>query len=264
MEVPNKTIIRGDALRKYVSPDSLGIELEKTERARHIGEQTGLFYVPRILGYDKKESFIDFEYLEDLHTVQKAAILQHTRLCAIYTRIGTALAAIHDRLTLPDEMKMPLPNQWLFSTEDNVFIHGDFTGKNVCYHEATDRIVLLDWSAARFVGERSTFGSRYFDITWFIYFLFHFMPAQSVIRLNTKGMADAFIEGYITYNSACLKLKAFRSFHLETERLKRNKFWSGSQDLNWYRHVGYFICWQWKSYRYRRYIPRLLIKPPGT
>ena len=246
--------------RKLVPRDLLKIELEKTKRSRLIGEKAGLFYVPEVIGFNEQQSTIDFEYLDDLNTVQELAISNIPQLLDIFTRIGAALFAIHDNLVLPEDMKKKLPNEWMCSEEDNVFLHGDFTAHNICFQKASNHIVIVDWSTADFLGGRHTYGSRYFDITWFIYFMFHFLPAKYITRWNAKSMADAFIDGYIGDRQDRLNLSAFRCFHLKTEKLKRKKFRSGSKSYSWYRRMGYLGLWAWKRYRYHCYEPHSLAR----
>jgi tRNA A-37 threonylcarbamoyl transferase component Bud32 len=258
--VDKKIQVIGSIGRKIVPPNSFSIELEKTKQASRIGEQTGLFYVPRIKGFNEKENTIDYEYLDGLCTVQQLAIGNSSRLIEVFTRIGAALAAIHDHLVLPPQMKKELPDKWMHPEKDNVFIHGDFTLLNVCFHEATNRIVILDWSAAPFIGAQHTFGSRYFDITWFIYHTFHFLPAGAIIRWRAKNMADAFIKGYAEQQQTCLQLQTFRYYHLEIEKIKRKKFSSGAKRHPLYTRAGYFLLWFWKRYRYWRYKPCLFIE----
>lgn len=250
----------GRIKRKRVLSGSLRIELEKTKRSAQIGKQTGLFYVPRLIGFNEKENTIDFEYLDGLSTVQELAVSNHSQLIEIFTRIGTALAVIHNNLFLSDHMKRNLPDRWMHPEYDNVFIHGDFTALNVCFHKATNRIVIVDWSAAPFIGAQHTFGSKYFDITWFIYHIFHFLPARAIIRWSAKNMADAFIKGYAEQQQTCLQLHTFQYYHLEVEKIKRKKFLSGAKRHPLYARTGYFVLWLWKRYRYRRYKPRLFVK----
>ena len=250
----------GGVARKSVPRDLLKIELEKTKRSRLIGEKTGHFYVPEVIEFNEQDSTIDFEYLNELNTVQEMAISNSPQLLDIFIRIGAALFAIHDNLVLPDDMKKNLPNEWMYSDEDNVFLHGDFTAHNICFHKASNRIIILDWSTADFLGGRHTYGSRYFDITWFIYFMYHFLPAKSIARWDAKGMADAFIDGYTTTGQARLELSAFRHFHIKTEKLKRKKFWSGSKSYYWYKRMGYLGLWAWKRYRYHCYEPSSLTR----
>jgi tRNA A-37 threonylcarbamoyl transferase component Bud32 len=258
VNMSEKLKINGNIVHKHVPSDLLHIELEKTKQAKLIGEQNDLFYVPGIIGFDEKESCIDYEYLSGLDTIQDIAVSRNPQLMNILQRVGKALASVHNKLVLPEDMKNLLPSKWTPFTDDNVFLHGDFTGKNVCYHKATDRIVLLDWSTARFVGQRCTFGSRYFDIAWFIYFLFYFMPATSIIYWKAGKMADAFIEGYSGYNQTGLIYDIFRGFLFETQQLKHEKFMAGGRDLPRFRRTGYYILSFWKSYRYRHYKPHYL------
>ena len=66
--------LTGGIARKSVPQDLLKIELEKTKRSRLIGETTNLFYVPEVRGFNEQQSTIDFEYLNDLNTVQEMVI----------------------------------------------------------------------------------------------------------------------------------------------------------------------------------------------
>lgn len=252
-----KIQLAGNILRKIVPPNLLSIELEKTKQASRVGEQTGLFYVPHIKGFNEKENTIDYEYLNGLCTVQELAVGNSSRLIEIFTRIGAALAAVHSHLVLPPQMKKELPGRWILSPKDNVFIHGDFTGKNVCFHEATNRIVILDWATAPFLEAQCTFGSRYFDITWFIYFVFHYLPATAVTRWRSKDMADAFVKGYMEQQQTPLELCIFQQSLLDMGKLKRKKFWFGRRGSSWYKRIGYLSLWPWKSYKYWRYKPIL-------
>jgi len=258
--VSGKIQFKNGIARKLVPRDLLKIELEKTKRSRLIGETTGLFYVPEVIGFNEQQSTIDFEYIEDLHTVQEMAISNGHQLLDILTRIGAALFAIHSNLVLPKEMKNNLPNEWMCFEKDNVFLHGDFTAHNICFQKASNRIVIVDWSTADFLGGRCTYGSMYFDITWFIYFMFHFLPARFITRWNARSMADAFIDGYIGDVQDRLDSSVLRRFHLKTEKLKRKKFWSGSKNYPWYKRIGYLGLWTWKRYRYHCYEPRSLAK----
>jgi len=250
----------GNIARKFVPPDLLKIELEKTKRSRLIGGQTGLFYVPEVIGFNEQESTIDFEYIDGLYTVQEMVISNTPQLKDIFKRIGVSLVAIHDNLVLPSEMKKKLPNEWMSSGKDNVFLHGDFTAHNICFHKASNRLVILDWSTADFIGGQYTYGSKYLDITWFIYFMFHFLPARYITRWNAKDMADAFIDGYIGDMPHRLDMLELRHFHLKTEKSKLKKFWYGSKNYSWYKRVGYLAFWSWKRYRYHCYKPRPLAR----
>lgn len=259
-----KIQLMGSIARKVVPSNSLIIELEKTKQASRVGEQTGLFYVPCIMGSNEKENTIDFEYIDDLCTVQELAVEGYPQLIGIFTRIGVALAAIHNNLVLPSHIKKNLPDKWMQPDQDNVFIHGDFTLLNVCFHKATDRIVILDWSAAPFMGSQYTFGSKYFDITWFVYYIFHFFPARAITRWNAKNMADAFIKGYMEQQQNRLSLNTWRHYHLEIEKFKRKKFSSGAKRHPLYTRAGYFLLWLWKIYRYRCYKPCWFVKQSGV
>ena len=61
-------------------------------------------------------------------------------------------------------MEKSLPGKWVTGDEARGFLHGDFTLANVCVEETTDRVVIVDWSAAPILGEAVTVGPVYFDV----------------------------------------------------------------------------------------------------
>jgi len=240
--------------RKTPIVNSLQIEAEKTKRAAHIGQNSGIFYVPRILRISEKDNIIDFEYIANLCTLQHLVVSGNPQLTDILIRTGEALAVIHKELILPGNMKKNLPDIWIRNEADNVFIHGDFTLHNVCFHKTTNSIVILDWSTARFIDAEATFGSRYFDIIWFIYHIFHFFPMSNILKWNADKMANAFLRGYIKKNN-CLHKDRFKYYQLELEKIKRPKFLLEAQTQPIYTRGLYFLLWLWKRYRYNRYKP---------
>jgi len=236
----------GDIARKKANPSLSAIEAAKTELAVEIGKDSGLFYVPRLLNFDRDKGILDFERLHSLVTLLQLAINKDGRLLEYSEKAGMALAVIHEQLVLPDEMKHELPTEWIDSTGENVFIHGDFACINVCLNEPAGQLVILDWSAAPIIGRTPTFGSRYFDILWFISCAFRGAPGIRFLSWDAEGMADAFLKGYVKRSSA-QNLNRFKDYLPKIYKLHRKKAWQLTRRRNPLRAAAY-ICPQMVMY----------------
>jgi tRNA A-37 threonylcarbamoyl transferase component Bud32 len=212
----------GNIARKTGKPSLLAVEALKSQRAGEIGRSSGLFYVPKVIDFDEKTGVLEFERLKGLLTLLDLAIKKDQQLFGLLEKAGNALAAIHQQLVLPDEMKHELPLEWMGPPEENVFIHGDFATINVCFHEPSGRLVILDWSAAPIMGRTPTFGSRFFDILWFACCIFRGVPAKRLLSWNAETMTDTFIKGYANAGSQD-RLSRFRDYLSKVYRLQRQK-----------------------------------------
>lgn len=186
----------GDIARKTGKASLLAVEAMKTQKAGEIGKSTGLFYVPKVVNFNSEAGVLEFELLRGLVPLLEFAIRKDGRLFELLEKAGQALAVVHEQLVLPEEMKFELPPEWMGSSDDNVFIHGDFTIGNVGLHMPSERLVILDWSAAPLLGRTPVFGSKYFDILWFVSRLFNDAPYKAILNWNAEEMADTFIRGY--------------------------------------------------------------------
>jgi hypothetical protein len=186
----------GKIVRKTGELSLLEVEAVKASRAFEIGRDSGLFSVPKVVHLNDEAGALEFERLGELVTLLDLAVRKDLRLPGLLKQTGQALAIVHQKLVLPEKMKHELPPEWMAPSGENVFIHGDFACINVCFHEPTNELVLLDWSAAPMVGRVPTFGSRYFDILLFISSLFHGAPWWRALNWNAKEMADIFLIGY--------------------------------------------------------------------
>jgi len=142
----------GDIARKRGEPSLLAVEAAKASRALEIGKHSGLFRVPRVINLDAETGVLEFERLRELATLLDLAVRKDARLPGLLEKAGRALAAVHEELTLPEDMKVALPSIWMCRAGENVCIHGDFACINVCVDESSDELVILDWSAAPIVG----------------------------------------------------------------------------------------------------------------
>jgi len=221
----------GDIIRKRGEPELLVIEAAKATRAFEIGRDSGLFNVPKVLNFDADAGVLDFEKIDDLATLLDLAIRNDQRLFELLRKTGRALAVVHRQLTLPDEMKHELSAEWLGTPDENVFIHGDYAPINICFHEPSDSLVILDWSAAPLIGRAPTFGSRYFDILWFTDCIFCGVPLKRMFNWDAEGMAGAFLKGYAEEASA-EKLNKLQDYLLKICQLQKKNilYLVGRQD----------------------------------
>ncbi|UCF14635.1 MAG: hypothetical protein JSW59_14570, partial [Phycisphaerales bacterium] len=160
----------------------------------------------------------------------------------LFDKTGQALAIIHEELTLPEEMKRELPPAWMDSADENVFIHGDFACINVCFHEPSGELVILDFSAAPMVGRTPTFGSRYFDILLFISSLFQGAPWARMFGWDAGGMAEQFLEGYCKASSE-RRLSKLKDYSPEMIRLQQKNIRNLSKQRSTIR-APLYISWQ--------------------
>jgi hypothetical protein len=137
-------------------------------------------------------------------------------------------------------------------SDRNVFIHGDFASINVCLHEPSGRLVILDWSAAPIIGRTPTFGSRYFDILWFIGCVFRGAPGMRFFSWDANMIADIFLRGYAGISS--INSERFKEYLPKICRLQRQMVCYLAQQKAPLKAMAY-ICPQIIMYsRLRRFL----------
>jgi len=231
----------GEIARKTGDAKLLAVEAAKASRALEIGKDTGLFSVPKVVNLDAEAGVLEFERLSGLATLLDLAVRKDRRLPELLEKTGRGLAVVHAELTLPEEMKHELPAEWMNSCDESVFIHGDFACINVCFHEPSDELVILDFSAAPMVGRTPTFGSRYFDILLFVSSLFHGAPYRSVLSWDAGKMADAFLAGYAKAAPE-VDLNRLKNHSQKICRLQRQNIRHLSRQRQPLRAAGYILC----------------------
>lgn len=195
--------ICNDVVLKTDDPKSMRMEAEKTRRARNIADSCGLFRVPKVLAYDESTGQIKFQFLHSLSSI-KDVLNSGDTYKPIMRNIGQALAVIHKELTLPDEMKFCLPQEYNLSSS-KVFLHGDYCLGNIYISDIDGKPVILDWHATPKIGGKATYGTRYFDLMWFVYSLFYrpFNRQRYKIAAPASPMAREFLDGYFqTFDSS--------------------------------------------------------------
>jgi len=244
-----------DIARKTGRASLLAVEAAKASRALEIGRDCGLFNVPRVVSFDAEAGVLEFERLRELATLLDLAVGKDTRVPELLDKTGQSLAAIHKELTLPEEMKHELPPAWMGSAGENVFIHGDFACINVCFHEPSGKLVILDFSAAPMVGRTPTFGCLYFDILLFRSSLFQGAPYARILGWNAAGMAQAFLKGY-SKTSPEAKLNKLRDYAPEMSSLQRKNIWSLSKQRSPTRAPFYLSRQMLMHARFRSFLRR--------
>jgi aminoglycoside phosphotransferase (APT) family kinase protein len=246
--------ITDEIIRKTGKPDTLAIEAAKTSKAFDIGNDCGLFYVPKIINFDAKAGVLNFERLDGIVTLLDIAARKDHRIFKLLKKAGQALAVIHDKLVLPEQMKHELPVEWLAYPGDNVFIHGDFAGFNLCFDQLASRLVILDWSSAPLLGNVATYGSRFFDIIWFIIFIFYGAPRRCLFNWDAPAMTNAFLAGYAESHPEIIQRLSV-NFQPLMRRYYRKTVWYLAKQRSWYKAARYLL-YQLTIYpRFARYHP---------
>lgn len=202
----------GQVALKSGPAELLEVEWTKTQRAERIARETGLFRVPRAIRFDPEAGLLEFERITDMQPLRELVNRRDPRLEELGTRIGQALAFVHERLVMPSRLTKPLPGKWTRYQGDDVFLHGDLTIDNVSVHEPTGQLVIMDWSTTRKLGGTPTFGPRLFDVVWFGGSLYHYTLAihrNYDVLLRTY---DAFTRGYLSVTHSPLSLRRFRYY----------------------------------------------------
>lgn len=191
----NSTIRFGkNTATKTADPDLMRVEVEKTRRAYEISRNCGLFRVPEVLEYDEAKGMAVFERIHRIYPVRNV-VNGSSQYKSLIEQIGRSLAVIHRNLTLPYDMRIALPPEFnLPGTE--VFLHGDFNGINVCVAKCLPSIVILDWQMTSRHGGKATYGSRYFDVIWFVNYMLWTPTIHYLFCDPVSPMARYFLESY--------------------------------------------------------------------
>jgi len=183
-----------NTVTKIAAPALMRVEVEKNRRAFEIGRDCGLFRVPDICDYDEARGVVVFERIHQIRAVRNVMNGPGTHKSLI-ERIGRSLAVIHQNLALPDDMTVGLPPEFnLPGTE--VFLHGDFNGCNVCCETFSQSIVILDWQMTGCHGGQATYGSKYFDLLWFINYMLWTPTLHYLVCDPVTPAAKLFLDSY--------------------------------------------------------------------
>jgi 5-methylthioribose kinase len=212
-----------DFVIKTGSPEPMRIEIEKTRRAYRISQQCGLFQVPQVLDYDHATGIAKLEYMPGIRTLRQIMAAGDVTL-SIVDKLGRSLAIIHQKLTLPKDMVIPLPKHYCFPGTE-VFLHGDLGLRNVCVNQNSSQLIILDWRTSIKACEQATYGSRYFDMMWFVYNLFYRPVGRERYKSKVPAppMARAFLQAYFRTSDYTYKQQEFLDYMLKFLDVKRTK-----------------------------------------
>src|SRR5690606_1080678 len=146
-------LIDHDVVIKTGLPDEIAIEARKLAAAGRIAESTGHFVVPKLLEVDCVKGRIVMQRLAGLEGVRQKGVHGHAwrKLAEL---IGLSLATIHRCLELPESVKIRLPSG-LDAPYANAFLHGDFSGENVCV-TGDGKLAIIDWQMSPRYGGAAT------------------------------------------------------------------------------------------------------------
>tara|TARA_Y100000031_G_scaffold16921_1_gene17495 strand:- start:1 stop:762 length:762 start_codon:yes stop_codon:yes gene_type:complete len=222
----HSTILIGkNTVTKTAAPELMRIEVKKTQRAYDIGLDYGLFRVPKVLDYDEVRGVVVLERINEVHPFSTKT--NHCR--SVIEQIGHSLAIIHQTLSLPQTMVNPLPTE-LFLPEEEVFLHGDFNGQNICVDPSSNAITIFDWQMTHRHGGKATYGSRYFDLVWFVNYLLWEPTIGHLLGDPVAPVAKSFLTSYfrnadISYNADALASYANSFFAMKLPMRKQNATW---------------------------------------
>jgi hypothetical protein len=202
----------GDVVRKRGPADRLAIEAARTADGARVGERTGRFHVPAVVRLDQAAGVLETERVHGFVSLMELALRKDSRLVGICERVGRAVAEIHADTLRPETPRMPLPAQFASDPSDECPLHGDLNGSNVGYDPSTDRVVIVDWSAAPALGVAATVGSRYFDVLWFSLFFFRFRPGTALFGWSPERWVEGFLAGYADL-AETFSVDALRAYH---------------------------------------------------
>ncbi len=163
--------MRGDTVVKRQEPRASRGERLRTLAGRLVGLQTGLFLVPEIVSFDDARGEIVFERLRA--TKMRQMLSDPDRGMELIGRAARALAAIHGQMESSDTpAQVPDGGGARGPARGSVPLHGDFGVNNLFYLAAADRIAIIDWANADWIGVDADRGAPEIDLAVFLLSLF--------------------------------------------------------------------------------------------
>jgi hypothetical protein len=171
-------------------------------------------------------------------------------------RVAEALGAIHEQMEAIDgAIKLHSGTMGTGPERNQVAFHGDFGMRNVFYLPESDRVAIIDWSNADWMGLDADLGPPEIDVAVFLMSLFrrrlfgpwpisrrhdlarHFLATYSAA--SPHGLDMDTLVGIVVASSS--------RFNQETRRLKGNLRALG------YRHNMPDLCWFLRRLAGRRF-----------
>jgi Phosphotransferase enzyme family len=163
---------RGDQVVKIQEPHASRRERLRTLAGRKVGQLTGLFVVPEILSFDDDRGEIVFERLS-LRGLREA-LSDSGNSMELMGRVAGALAAIHSQMMVANGTIADAVGGWRPAADRSpVPLHGDFALRNVFHLAESNRIAIIDWSNAWWLGLDADWGPPEVDLAVFLMSFFH-------------------------------------------------------------------------------------------
>lgn len=191
-------VTEGHVVVKRQDPGPSRRERLRTLAGRRVGEETGLFTVPEIVAFDDDRGEIVFERLHA--TKLRHALADPARAPMLVGRAASALAAIHGRM----ESDTPAAGR-------DVPLHGDFGLNNVFALPGQDRIAIIDWAAADWIGLETSQGAPEIDVAVFLLGLFYRRLFDPVPISGRRALARHFLATYAAAGPAGLDVDGLRA-----------------------------------------------------
>jgi Phosphotransferase enzyme family len=219
--------IEGQRVRKVQEPASSRTERLRTEAGRTVGQQTGLFLVPQILSFDDSRGEIVFERLQLVGFRQ--VLSDPMRSMDLAGRAAAALAAIHGKMEA--DLEVQKSSSDVLGTglgRPLVPLHGDFGMRNIFYVAEPNRLAVIDWSNADWIGIDAALGEPEIDVAVFMMSLFNRRPFGPWSIPQRRELGRHFLKTYASASPHGLDLDALARivaatkvrFHEGTQRQK--------------------------------------------
>jgi tRNA A-37 threonylcarbamoyl transferase component Bud32 len=191
-------LVSGDVVIKTQATEASRQERLRTQAGSLVAEHTGLFVVPKIISFDDARGQIIFERLPLTGLQETLADRDHGLVTM--QRVAEVLAAIHGRMGRSETA----PEGW-------VPLHGDFALTNVLHLSGSDRLAVIDWANAEWIGHQGDHGPAELDVAVFLTSLFHRRVFYSRQVASRHEVARHFLATYASISPRGLDLTALRA-----------------------------------------------------
>jgi len=230
--------LKNNTFLKRVSTDNILLEIESSTFAYHVSQKTNLFKVPNILDYNKKEGWIKFEFINNIHPL-KDVLHNHNELVELIPKIGKCLAFIHNNFQLNEKVELPLEINLPDQKNSFVFLHGDFNLNNVQYRVCDKEIFIIDWALTPLFPKSANWGTFYWDICWMINSIIAEYPLNFYRNKYREQLAILFIINYMKHSTLKIEKEILGNYLYRLSNIFKNK---SKSRYHWSKYLS-----QWKN-----------------
>jgi len=202
-----------NVFRKHLNKEKFHSELEMSQLAASLSLKSDLFNTPAIKNVEFDNHIIEFELRKEAITLRQffikkakfgASTNQLAILKKVFYRVGQSISIFHNvdkestnisKRRFPKDFFSPPFNN------NNVFIHGDFTLRNILYSVDTNRLDIIDWNTSPIFDFSANYGPRYWDLSFFISSLFYFSYSTFLSFDVRKQLSKSFLSGYLNISN---------------------------------------------------------------